>query len=1318
MSPHPFSRLAAIGAAICIVALTLGLVFNPVQAATADNNVEWNGAGHIPGNNICGDINFPYRSPLAPSSAQTVTVLARSYYQDLTGLTLYYTTNSAAALGSDWSTVSATWTANWFDCGGDPNADMDIWTATIPVKNQQVWYKFAYTDGTDTDWLLSSSEGTLSDGDGGWTTGSTTLTYIPTAAPDIIYVDDGFNAATPGWGVDHFATVQGGVDAVAIGGSVNIAAGTYVEQVLIQNKPGLSLLGAGQEVVTIQSPTILSPLLTGIKPIIGVTGGGNLTISDLTIDGDLQGASNYHFYGIYYRNTGGIIQDVTIVDVTPAVLDGLQHGIGINIENSDKAARNITISGCTISNYEKSAININQPGLTGLVTGNTLTGMGSTDVIEQFGIQFAFGSTGSAIGNDISGNDDTRSNYHPAYYVGAGIVIYGSDNVVVQNNELHDNEAGIYVLEDTSFGYKGTDNTQIISNNLIDNAYGIFYHHRTDGSTPIGNTGSVVAFNRILGNTTSGVRNEMIAGVSVLAENNWWGCNAGPGGTGCDTIYGETDADPWLVLNLTSTPATVLPLGDSVVAAGLVQNSDDQIPTGGTVPDGIQVNFTVPDGGSVSPTSAPTLDGEADTTFTAPIADQAYAVCATVDNQSAICSDVTVANVAPVAINNTYTVSEDATLTITAPGVLNNDTDANGDTLAAVLNNGPTNGILTLNSTGAFTYSPTSNFYGSDTFSYKANDGLLDSNIATVTITVTNVNDPPVAEDDTVSTTEDTPLLIAESVLLANDVNVDPDTLSVTEVSNPTNGAVMLVAGTITFTPTADFHGTAGFDYIVSDSTLTDTGHVAVTVNLVDDAPVAVDDTASTNEDTLVDILVSTLLSNDLDADGDTLSLVEISNATGGTLSLVGETITFTPALNFNGEAGFDYTITDGTTPDTGHVTITVVPVNDAPVAVGDTTSTDEDTPALILDSTLLANDTDVDLDTLTVTGVNNATNGTVALAAGTITFTPALNFQGTAGFDYIISDGTATDTGHVTVTVVAVNDPPVAVDDAASTDEDTPVDIFVGTLLANDIDFDGDTLTVTGVSNATNGTVTLAASIITFTPTADFNGEAGFDYTITDGTETDTGHVTITVDAVNDAPVAVDDAASTDEDTDAIIQSSTLLSNDTDADDDTLTLTAVSNPTNGTVGLDAGTITFTPTADFNGTAGFDYTISDGTLTDTGHVTVTVISVNDAPVAVDDAYEMDEDTVLTINAPGVLNNDTDADGDTLTAVLVAGPTNGTLTLNADGSFTYTPAPNFFGTDTFTYVANDGTSDSNIATVTLTVADMPEPKYIYLPVILK
>jgi len=930
--------------------------------------------------------------------------------------------------------------------------------------------------------------------------------------------------------------------------------------------------------------------------------------------------------------------------------------------------------------------------------------------------------------------------------------------------------------------------------------------------------------------------------------------------------------------------------------------------------------------------------------------------------------------------------------------VLNDDTDGNGDGLMAVLNNGPANGIVTLYSTGAFTYSPTADFYGSDTFSYKANDGLLNSNIATVTIAVTNVNDPPVAEDDAVSTPEDTPLLIAETVLLANDVNLDPDTLSVNAVNNPTNGAVALAAGTITFTPTADFHGTAGFDYTVSDGTLTDNGHVVVTVSSLNDAPVAVNDTASTNEDTSINILdstllgndtdveldpltvtavgnptngtvaldagtitftparnfhgtagfdyvvsdgtatdtghvtitvapvndapvavddtastdeetpvdisVGTLLVNDTDVDGDTLTLVELNNATNGTLALVGETITFTPAANFNGEAGFGYTITDGTATDMGHVIITVVPVNDAPVAVDDTVEADEDTPVLIPVSTLLANDTDVDLDTLTVTGVSDPSNGTVALAAGTITFTPALEFNGEAGFDYTITDGTATATAHVTITVGPINDTPVAVDDMAATNEDTAVEILVSTLLANDTDADGDILTLVELNNATNGTLALVGETITFTPVLNFNGEAGFDYTITDGTATDTAHVTISVAAVNDAPVAVSDTATTNEDTAVEILDSTLLANDADVDLDTLLVTGVSNPIHGTVVLAAGTITFTPAANFNGNAGFDYTISDGAETDMAHVTITVAPVNDAPVAVDDtaatdedtpvdifvgtlltndidvdgdtlsltgvsnatggtvalvagiitftpaanfngeagfdytitdgaatatahvvvtvdavndapmaaddnftmdedtvlndtlsatdvdgddltfsgsgdtahgavvintdgtftytpdanyfgtdsfeftvsdgelsdigtitititdipdnaapvagddAYEMDEDTVLNIAAPGVLNNDSDADEDPITAVLVTGPTHGILVLNADGSFTYTPAPDFFGTDSFTYVANDGTADSNVATVTLTVVDMPEIKTIRLPIILK
>ncbi len=393
-----------------------------------------------------------------------------------------------------------------------------------------------------------------------------------------------------------------------------------------------------------------------------------------------------------------------------------------------------------------------------------------------------------------------------------------------------------------------------------------------------------------------------------------------------------------------------------------------------------------------------------------------------------------------------------------------------------------------------------------------------------------------------------------------------------------------------------------------------------------------------------------------------------------------------------------------------------MAPVNDAPVAVDDTAETNEDTAVEILDSALLANDTDVDLDTLTVTGVSNATGGTVVLDAGTITFTPAADFNGEAGFDYIITDGTTPDTGHVTVTVVAVNDAPVAVDDTASTNEDTAVEILDSALLANDTDVDLDTLSLTEVSNATGGTVALAAGTITFTPELNFNGTAGFDYTISDGTETDTAHVTVTVVAVNDAPVADDDSYTMDEDT---VLNGTLTASD--VDNTVLTFTGSGNTAHGVVVINTnGTFTYTPAADYFGEDSFEFTVSDGELSDTGTITITITDVPDnaAPVAGDDAYEMDEDTVLNIAAPGVLNNDTDADEDPITAVLVAGPTNGTLTLNADGSFTYTPAPNFFGTDTFTYVANDGTSDSNVATVTLTVVDMPETKYIYLPIILK
>jgi len=180
----------------------------------------------------------------------------------------------------------------------------------------------------------------------------------------------------------------------------------------------------------------------------------------------------------------------------------------------------------------------------------------------------------------------------------------------------------------------------------------------------------------------------------------------------------------------------------------------------------------------------------------------------------------------------------------------------------------------------------------------------------------------------------------------------------------------------------------------------------------------------------------------------------------------------------------------------------------------------------------------------------------------------------------------------------------PVAVDDAVGIAEDQQLAINASTLTANDTG--NPTKAITAVSNATNGTVSLSAGVITFTPSANFNGTAGFDYTLSDGALSDTGHVTVTVTAVNDAPVAVDDIFAATANSQFDVAATSLLSNDTDVEGNTLTITAVGNAVDGTVSMTAGQITFIPTAGFGGTTGFDYTVSDGTLTDTGHVTVSV----------------------------------------------------------------------------------------------------------------
>ena len=200
--------------------------------------------------------------------------------------------------------------------------------------------------------------------------------------------------------------------------------------------------------------------------------------------------------------------------------------------------------------------------------------------------------------------------------------------------------------------------------------------------------------------------------------------------------------------------------------------------------------------------------------------------------------------------------------------------------------------------------------------------------------------------------------------------------------------------------------------------------------------------------------------------------------------------------------------------------------------------------------------------------------------------FTPAANWNGSTSTTYNVANNKHTRSGTINITVLAVNDAPTANDDTVTATEDTATNVTAG-LLANDTDPDGDTLAVTAATNATGGTVGLLAGVVTFTPTANAcgAGEGSFDYTVGDGHGgSDPAHATVNVTCVDDAPVATDDGASGTEDADVVIVAADLAANDTDAEGDALTVTGVSNATGGTVGLVAGTITFTPAADLCGT--------------------------------------------------------------------------------------------------------------------------------------
>ncbi len=636
----------------------------------------------------------------------------------------------------------------------------------------------------------------------------------------------------------------------------------------------------------------------------------------------------------------------------------------------------------------------------------------------------------------------------------------------------------------------------------------------------------------------------------------------------------------------------------------------------------------------------------------------------------------------------------------------------------------------------------------------------------------TAVNDAYTLNEDTSLVTNDpdgsmTPGFTIDDGITANDGSVSSSPLSVTQVTGPQHAAVFDLEpnGTFLYRPLPNFFGTDTFTYRVNDGVLgsNNIGTVTITVNEVNDAPVANDDPFQIDEDEVLDLPASSLLANDVagpdNESSQTLMITGVSqvSAQGGSVALVNGRVVYTPQENFSGLDTFTYTITDnGTTAglaaplsSTATVTVTVLDKNDPPLPGVDSMTTVEDTAGTITTAALLLNDLpgppvevaagqDVTFVRVLATSANG---GSVTESGGVVTYTPPADFVGTDTFFYeVVDNGLSgglpdpqTATGTVTVTVTNINDAPrilqpfgtvETAEDAAATALDLAQYFF-----DPDVANSGDNLSYTLVSNGNPSLVapTINGGQLVLELLADQNGQSLIVVRATDlaGLSVE-NTLTLAVTPVNDAPRLVqalpDRTVAEDDVIPGIVLSPTYFFDPDVLDGDVLNFQVVSNsnPLLVTPTINGSTLNLSLVADQSGSALITISATDGngqTISD--QFTLNVTPVNDPPVTVADSYRVPQGTELTTTDPrglvggplddGVLANDRDPEGATLTAILVDGPQHASsFTLNPNGTFTYRHNGLSRQTDSFTYRAFDGSVASAVTTVTITIDAPPPP----------
>jgi hypothetical protein len=694
--------------------------------------------------------------------------------------------------------------------------------------------------------------------------------------------------------------------------------------------------------------------------------------------------------------------------------------------------------------------------------------------------------------------------------------------------------------------------------------------------------------------------------------------------------------------------------------------------------------------------------------------------------------------------------------------------DESGQTLSFATTVGATTGSLTfstppaVSSTGTLTFTATNGTFGTATISSTlsdnggtANGGVDTSAAQTFTITINNVNDPPVFTVGGPQTVLEDAAAQTVAGFLTGIADGDDGTQTITfSITNNTNAALFSAGpaiaanGTLTYTPAANANGTATISVRGQDNGGTanggnDTSAVqtfVINVTAVNDVPSFTPGAnPSVGEDSGAYSApwATALSAGPADESGQAFGF-NVAVVSGGalfssppTISVAGQLL-FTPAANASGTATFNVTLQDNGGTANGGVdtsapillTITINAADDAPVAVNDAATLVEDAAATAVN--VLANDTDIDGGPISVASVTQPLNGTVVITGGGtgLTYQPNPNYcnapPGTTPdtFTYTLAPGASI--GTVSVTVTCVDDNPTAVADAATITEDDPATAIP--VLNNDTDPDGGPISITSVTQPANGVVVITGggTSLTYLPNPNYcNSASGppdtFTYTLTPGGSTTT--VSVTVTCVVDNPVAVNDAATVAED--AAASPVNVLGNDSNPDGSPINVGSVTQPANGVVVITGGGtgLTYQPNPNYCNTPPgttldtFTYTITPGGSV--GTVTVSVTCVDDAPVAVADSATVNEDSGAS--AINVLANDTDVDGGPKSVQSVTQPANGTVVITGGGTgLTYAPNANYCnnppGTtlSTFTYTLTPGGSSTTVTVTVTCINDPPVP----------